>query len=158
MTETNATRFMWAISSGSYSDYRVHAVCASEADAQAVIERANASGDDYYRKSYEVERIMLVDDTVQQAEVLKLSVEVFDDGSAKEGQPRLSRDWPFAMYEDDWLPVRWRWIRAPMYNGKGGRLEVSGTDHERVRKVYSERKAWLQTEPAARSKREIVST
>lgn len=40
----------WIIESGSYSDYRIHAVCATEADAKAICDRINPP--DYEEYSY----------------------------------------------------------------------------------------------------------
>jgi hypothetical protein len=51
-------------------------------------------------------------------------------------------------------PVTWRWVRAPVHDGKGGRLEVYGTDEQRVRQTFSDRKAQLLTEDAFRMRRE----
>ena len=47
-------------------------------------------------------------------------------------------------------------IRAPIYNGKAGRLEVYGTDRERVREAFFNGKNQLVANPALRKRREFT--
>jgi mRNA-degrading endonuclease toxin of MazEF toxin-antitoxin module len=43
-----------------------------------------------------------------------------------------------------------------MHHDQGGRLEVWGTDHERVRKVYGDRRALIISDDAFRAQREVT--
>lgn len=145
---------MWAITSGSYSDYRVLCLCQSKSDAKRLAARMNAAGGSI---DAEIEEFPVVSDPdVKQVETLRMNVDLWDDGS--EGEERISywTEWPFDRWADT-RPVQWRWVRAPVHNGRGGRLEVSGTDHKRARKVFSERKALVKNDDAFRSKLEARS-
>lgn len=144
---------MWAVSSGSYSDYRVHAVCDSEATAKTIVARANADANTYER--YEIEELAFIDDpTIKKAETLRLRVNIWDDGTETQQSETFIVEWPFDTLWD-LTDCSWRLVRAPIHNGKGGRIEVWGTDHERVRKVFGERRALFHSDDAFRSKREI---
>jgi hypothetical protein len=145
---------VWALSRGSYSDYRVLCIVrGGEDEAKLLAARANAAGDELYEDPYEAEELAVVDPDVQKVEILTLTSEIFDDGRTKESDPRIRVEWPFdALYGTPSL--RWRWVRAPMYRDKGGRLEVWGTDHERVRRVFSDRRAMLMTDDAMRARTE----
>ena len=143
---------IWGISQGSYSDYRVLALCDTKKRAEAV---AALPGSDSYGDGLMVEEFVYLDHDPERVTTYLLSVEIFDTGSVKNHHERMRTEWEFSMlYPEDNRPVRWRWVRAPMYNGKGGRLEVMGTDQERVRKVFSDRTAMLRTDDAMRAKKE----
>jgi len=146
---------MWVIASGSYSDYRVHAVCDSKKTAKTIAARANADRDGYH-DDYVIEELVYVDDPqISKVETLRLSVNIWDDGTETEDRESYSVEWPFdTLY--GLSDCTWRWVRAPMHKNKGGRLEVSGTDHERVRKVFGERRALIHSDDAFASKGEIT--
>jgi len=150
--EDNATDVVWVVSRGEYSDYRVLcAVKGGKADAETLAARANAAaGHDLYGDGYTVEVLAVVAPDVQKVELLTLQAEIHDDGRVKDLDPRYRVEWPFdPLYDTPRL--RWRWVRAPMYRDKGGRLEVWGTDHERVRRVFSDRRAMLMVDDAMRA-------
>lgn len=155
---SNEVETVWVLSRGSYSDYHVLCVVrGGQAEAEMLAARANAAGDELYGDPYEAEELPIVDPDVQKVEILRLQVEVFDDGETKELKPQIRVQWPFdALYDTPRL--RWRWVRAPMYHDKGGRLEVWGSDHERVRRVFSDRRAMLMTDDAMRARREAEGT
>lgn len=145
----------WVISRGSYSDYRVLAVVRGEKkDAELLAARANASDSNNYGDAYEVESLPVVSPDVEKVETLMLIAEIRDQGpSVKDERVSVRVEWPFdSLY--GLVKVEWRWVRAPIHDGKGGRLEVWGTDHERVRKVYGDRKAMLLSDDAMRAKSE----
>lgn len=136
------------ISSGSYSDHRVFAVVqGTREQAEALAARAS-QGSPYY--GYDVEELLVVSPDVQQVSLLTLLIDVWDDGSAGEVRESIQTVWPFdSVYGTP--DVSRRWVRAPIHHGLGGRLEVRGTDHERVRKAYSETLAVLRTDSVLRS-------
>lgn len=142
---------VWAVSSGCYSDYSVLCVCPSKADAEAVAAKFNAA--DKYEEA-RVESFPVVDRTVEQLAVLKLQTTLWDDGTETDTREHVEHEWPFHWEEAARSKVVWRWVRAPMHHDKGGRLEVSGVDHERVRRVYSDHRAELIAEHAVRSRKE----
>lgn len=136
---TDVNHEIWVLSRGSYSSYRVMCACASKKDAETLAARYNADGG--YDEAF-VESILMVASDVSKVEVLHLHAELWDNGQETKHDPRVEVQWPF----DDHTglaatPVFWRWVRAPVHGGAGGRLEVGGTDHERVRKVFSDMRA-----------------
>ena len=143
---------MYAIVSGEYSDYQVHCVCPTKEDAEDIVARANVDKSPYY--AYRVEEMPVCDRSIQQVVTLQLQTTIWDNGEETDTRENTYIEWPFdTMYG---APViRWRWVRAPMHHGEGGWLEVMGTDHERVRKVYGELRARLQHDDAFRMEREI---
>ena len=141
------------ISSGSYSDYRVHAVIDGTRDeAEALAQRAGLGHYDEYR----IETLPVVKPDVQRVSVLLLTATVWDqDALVTDQHERTETTWPFDSVWDV-VDVSWRWVRAPMHQGKGGRLDVHGTDHERVRKVFSDRLAMFRTDDAMRAVGEMT--
>lgn len=146
---------MWAVATGQYSDYRVLCVCDSKERAEQVAAalRADSDGD---RSDARVESMPFVDYDPEKVTVFHMTVTVWDDGTVDEDrEPWSTSEWPF----DQWEPldrVAWRWVRAPMHKGNGGRLDIRGTDRARVRRVYSDRKAQLLAEDAFRMKKEAT--
>jgi hypothetical protein len=133
---------VFVLSRGEYSDYRVLCVCPDKVQAEQLAARYNADKSGYHSDVVEVEELWVFGGETQKLETLLLQTELFDNGNENAKDPMYTAVWPF----DDWsgaatTPVQWRWVRAPMYHDKGGRLEVRGYDHERVRKVFSDRRA-----------------
>ena len=144
---------IYVVARGEYSDYSVLCACPSRKDAEAIAAKGNADEDVY--GELRVERLPVYDASVQQAHVLNMTVTIWDDGRATAEHTVVRPEWPFdILNEDELLPVVWRWVRAPTHDGKGGRLDVRGTDHERVRRVFSDRRAAIMADPALRAKRE----
>src|SRR5207253_3337328 len=85
-------------------------------------------------------------------------VQVWDDGTTSDQVEQVRTEWPFDMlWPERNRPVGWRWVRAPIHNGRGGRLEVWGTSKGRVDKVFSERRAQLLADDAFRARSEARS-
>jgi hypothetical protein len=143
----------WGVSTGSYSDYRMLCICPSKRDAQAVAAKMRADKHGW-RRDARVEPLPVVTADVKKVDILMLTVTLWDDGSESEAGERVRSEWPFDALLDDAVPVSWRWVRAPCHNNRGGRLDVAGTDHVRVRKTFSEKRAQLVAEDAFRLQRE----
>jgi hypothetical protein len=141
---------VWTIASGEYSDYRVHCACPSKEDADLLASRLNATRNSGYYDDFVVEELPVCDRDTQQVTVLYLTTTLWDNGTESDSGERLNTVWPFDYDESARLAVTWRWVRAPMHHHTGGRLDVSGTDHERVRKVFSDRRAELLSDLALR--------
>lgn len=153
---------MFVVSHGEYSDYSVLCICRTKADAEAIVAKLTAGNDENadpdvsYYPDARVQEFPVCDGGVEPVAYLGMYAEIYDDGRTAEDRARLTSEWPFGWRAP--LPrVSWRWVRAPVYAGKGGRLEVEGTDIERVRRVFSDRKAMLMTDDAMRAKRELRS-
>lgn len=144
----HAVQQVWAVSSGSYSDYRVLCVCPSEADAETVASKLRGEKDGWHRDA-DVEEFVMVTGDVEQTPFLRLSTTLWDDGTESLVNEVVQREWPFGSIYDI-APMTWRWVRAPMHQHRGGRLDVSGTDFDLVRRTYSEKRAQLIAEDAFR--------
>lgn len=143
----SATKRMWAVSSGSYSDYRVLCACPTRKDAVEVARKVCEAGS--WHSDARVEEFMLVTAAVEQQPVLQLLVTLWDDGTEEGRREQVRNEWPFDSIFDV-VPMSWRWVRAPMHNNKGGRLEVEGTDHDLVRRTFSDKRAQILADDALR--------
>ncbi|HKZ20334.1 MAG TPA: hypothetical protein VJQ57_09505 [Acidimicrobiia bacterium] len=140
------------VSSGLYSDYQVLCACPSKEDAETVA--AKLRGDrDGWRSDAVVETLPLVSGDVRKVEILLMQETVWDDGRTDRILDDIRAEWPFDSLRGI-VRVAWRWVRAPMHNNQGGRLEVWGTDHNRVRKVFSDRRAMALADDGFRMQRE----
>ena len=134
---------MYAVTSGSDSDYTVLCVCASKEDAEAVAVKVRGARETW-RSDAEVTSFPLVSADVEQITSLRLSAEVWDNGTTSKTRESTYTEWPFdTLYHGSNWRVHWRWCRPPVAKGKGGRIDVQGTDHALVRKVFSEKRAQL---------------
>lgn len=121
---------IWAITQGSYSDYHVVGVLDNEEDANELCKRMNEGKSSARYDTYEVEEFDHLDKDMQP--VVELRMEF------RPNQERLEqyyKRWPQA--GDSQVPeceVQW-------YEWRPDELIVWGSDHERVKKVYGERKA-----------------
>lgn len=151
---TDQQRIMWAVSTGTYSDYRVMCVCPSEDDANTVASKFNASGDGW--SPARAESFPIVSADVERHLVATFMENLWDDGRTTDRRENVRYVWPFD-YGASEPSVRWRWVRAPNHQGQGGRLEVTGTDLERVRRVFSDKRAEIMATPALRMRKEARS-
>ena len=143
---------VWVVSSGSYSDYRVHCAAPSKKAAKAIIAALN--GDETY--NYFIEQVPVID-KAEKVTIYGMEAIITDDGTVREESVRDRDEWNIdPLYPQRLRPVTVRWVRAPIYHGRAGRLEVYGLDEERVRKTYSDMRAQLLADPALRSRREFT--
>lgn len=144
-------RKMYAISSGDYSDYRVAVLVETKEEAEKLCEKMNRFTGGFY-PAYRVEEYDVADSSAERMVILLMQEVLLDGGGTREAREDASPDWP---WDVDQVAVKWRWVRAPYLRGQGGRLEVSGADHELVRKVFAEKKAALQSDDALRAQVEM---
>ncbi len=142
-------KVIYAISSGSYSDYGVHAVCTDEATAKAWA-LALSQEEDGYRKDAFVEEIAILEpgEPVKKRHRVSLRQELSDDGTERKVNIEEDDEYPVGCIWDappDRPSVRF--VRAPCHNGKGGRLEIEGRTLEGVMKVYGEQHAVWKSSP-----------
>lgn len=144
---------MYTVERGAYGDHRVMLVCKTKRQATAIAKAYNADPDSWGEDAYVGSLPIMA--TAEKVTVYGLLCEVWDDGTVTTEREHIKTEFTFdmlnALYNQ---PVTWRWVRAPVHRNKGGRLEVHGTDLERVRRVYSDRRAQLLAEDAFRMKRE----
>lgn len=145
---------VWAISSGSYSDYRVDAVCESKEIAEATAAKMNMLENRRYEE-YGVEELPLIDESVHKVVVYYMNVEILDAGGIGAERQWETQEWS---HDNDATEAAWRWTRAPYIGTRGGRLDVWGTDQERVRKVLGDQRAMLMADDAYRARAKMRST
>lgn len=143
------SKYTYVIARGQYSDYRVLCACPSKAKAKALATKMNALKPDY-QSPYMVEALPKADESVERIATLYLEVEIRDGGGVGDETQRETLDWPFEMTVQQHKEVQWMWRRISTH--QSGVLTVYGTDPERVRHVFGEKKAWLQYDLAARRK------
>lgn len=146
-------RTMWAVSAGDYSDYRVLCICETKEAAEIVAAKYNQHLGSRYGVA-DVEEFALVDGSVQRESILYMQQVILDDGTTQDLQETIKAEWPFERLHEE-QEATWRWIRAPYIQRIGGRLEVQGKDHERVRRIFGEQKAALMADDAYRAQREM---
>lgn len=147
---------LFAVSTGEYSDYRVLCACPTEEDGEQVAAKLRGRTDvGFGARDARVEPLMLVTGDVQPVEVLRLSTTPWDDGREDQVVDEARREWEFHSIFPT-VPMHWRWVRAPIHDrqGGGGRLDVCGTNHELVRKTYSDKRAQALADVGFRMMRE----
>jgi hypothetical protein len=139
MTETKS---VWLVSSGDYSDYKVHCVCATEEIAKRITEGTKGS---WWSSDAFVEERPLCEDLPEVKYVYTLHGE-FDWAtiSFDDREMRTRSLWAFEESEDYSGSARWRWTTY----GNRAYLLVEGTDLERVRHIYSDTRAQILAHPA----------
>lgn len=146
---------MWTVESGEYSDHRVLCVCRTKKLAQELVDALNG---DSSRWGNAFIGSLPVATGVNYVTTYTQACEVWDDGTTTQTTESIRTELDIDMlWPERAKPVGWRWVRAPIHNGKGGRLEVFGTDLEAVRRTFSDRRAQLIAEDAFRSRREAKS-
>ena len=144
---------VWVVSSGSYSDYRVHCAAPSERAAKEIAAAMNA---DHARGDYMVESLPVID-RAERVTIYGNEAVITDDATVTDEGARDRKEWNVnPLYPERLRPVTVRWVRASVYRGRAGRLEVYGLDEERVRKTYSDMRAQLLADPALRKRREFT--
>lgn len=141
MGESEGRRPVWAVSHGEYSGYRILFLCESRELAEAEVAALKADEGCGYCDPFVEEMVLFSRPTVVMP-VYRFFAEIRDaTGVVKEWRSDSSEREETG-YER-LIPCSWRWVRAPMYKGLGGRLEVMGTDEKLCRKVYGEKRALL---------------
>ena len=144
--------YIYGVTTGSYSSYRVLCLVGSKKEAEVLARRMRAVEDGWHSDA-NVEAFAKVTSDIEQASVLKMRVTLWDDGTRTDFDSHIDAEWPFDPKSNQIRAMKWRWVRAPIHANKGGRLEVEGTDHELVKKTFSEKRAQLEAEDAMRLKK-----
>ena len=143
---------VWVVSSGSYSDYRVHCAAPSKAAAQSIVDELSAT-DEW--AEYFLEEVPVIE-KAERITVYGIEAIISDAGTVRKETVRDRDEWNVdPLLPERLRPVTVRWVRAPIYSGQAGRLEVYGTDRELVGKTFSDMKAELIADPALRKRREF---
>lgn len=141
---------LYSVTSGSYSDYQVHAVFARKQDAEQAIREAPEKG---FRDGYEISEMPYFPSGALPvvATLHFISENWWDDESRTQYNERSEvvseldpswHTWPDRPYV--------RFVRAPMHKDKGGRIEITVLDDMNLaRKVYSDNKVQWEVVPGA---------
>lgn len=155
--ELKPSKVMWLVGNGGY-EYNAHAVCHTKADADRLAAKMrlySAQLDNMYGSFHDVQvdSIMVVDADLEPQRLYRRNVNLWDNGEAELVKASSLFQWPFyqASHVTDETP-RWRWVRAPIHNGNGGRLEVWGLDEPSVDALLAEKLA----DTSYRSKKEVT--
>lgn len=136
----------WAISTGSYSDYKVVVTLRTEDEANELCEQMNAlegHGNYYFVESFPVVELPQEHETV----LYMYFGYQYNFPNGPLGRPVAD----YGQYREQvWRRVIWAFSGEvpPVfeYTGFDDSFQVEGTDHERVRKVYSEKRAEMIAE------------
>lgn len=143
---------VWLVSSGSYSDYRVHCAAPSKRGAREIVAALN--GADEWTK-YFVEQVPVIE-KAERITVYGFEAVIADDGTVREESVRDREEWNVnPLYPQRLRPVTVRWVRALIYH-QAGRLEVYGLDQGLVSETLSDMKAQLLADPKLRKRREFT--
>lgn len=147
---------VYVITRGEYSDYELLCACATKEDAQALADRMNApvpQGDQYGLGACVEEVPVLAADAPSIIE-LSMSVVLWDDGRQSDELTWRQARWPIGRSAGT-PAMKWAWSHR--VTNPNGVLSVWGSDHERVRKVYGERKAAFLADDALRAQAGVHS-
>lgn len=151
--EKRRPKSVWLVSSGSYSDYRVLCAAPSKKAAQGIVAALNEA-DESIR--HFVERVPVFE-KAERVTIYGLEAVIEDAGTVHRRSVRERDEWNVdPLLPERLRPVAVRWVRAPIYNGQAGRLEVYGTDRELVGTTFSTMKARLVGDPELRQRREFT--
>src|SRR5690606_10438588 len=125
-------------------------LCACDSKDRAERIARKLRGDDGRYEDAFVEELPVIDYDIEKLRTYRMSVNVWDNGTADEVKAWHTDEWPFGTFYE----VEWRWVRAPVHGGRGGWIDVWGTNPERVRRVLSEKRAQLLAAPAFRARTE----
>jgi hypothetical protein len=145
-------KVVYAVSDGSYSDYRVLCVCTTREVADGVL-AAYKHGPEVWSEPF-LEEFVILDEVPTQTPFISMSQNVWDDGRLGEMYERITHEWPFDVEQT--RACSWRWVRAPIHQNRPGRLEVHGTDIERCRKVFTDKLREIRTVDALRIQKEAT--
>jgi hypothetical protein len=109
---------VWVVSSGSYSDYRVHCAAPSKKAAQRSSTRSMPA--DNWTK-YLVERVPVIE-KAERVTIYGVEAIITDNGTVREESVRDRDEWNVdPLYPERLRPVTVRWVRAPIYtDGRAG--------------------------------------
>jgi len=149
---TGDPSLIWVVSSGSYSDYSVLAAFASKSLAEKA---AKMRTDEFNYRDYRVESLQSFDRDPAVITTFKITTTIWDNGEsghscAGESEVRRYLKSERTEPEFDMLYRRAqrpdvRFVRAPVYKNKGGRLDVRCEDEQACWQAFSDSFAQVRT-------------
>jgi len=149
---------IWVVSSGSYSDYRVHAVFADELAAKRAVGMERKP----YGESYVVETLpfFATGEFAEMVTEYRHNIVLWDDGRSDQEHVSEETGPEFDLtYGPPPARPQVRYVRAPIYGNKGGRIEVRGADRAAVDKTLTDKVAEWRANPTifARSRQGVLA-
>ena len=136
------SKSIWAVTRGSYSDYRVLCICEDKATATNFANNYNSRRVEYIDEA-EVEEFKYYpkDSQPKRITTYRSEAKLYDDRHVTDVKYWNYTEWEFETYCD--IPPAKRpnveYCRAPIFNNKGGFLRISCQDKESVAKATTER-------------------
>jgi hypothetical protein len=130
-----------------YIDYRVLALFTSERDAKNHLATVKVNPRREYGDGDRIEEFLLYPDGNEPKRVTTYEhiVTVWDLGVVTGELERSRTEWEYdTIYSRPKLRPEVRFVRAPMHENKGGRLEVRGSNRKAVDQAYSDALARLK--------------
>ena len=144
-------QIVWAVTTGSYSDYQVRGLFPTKELAEQAATELRGQPDGWHRDA-DVEAFVLwsADDMPEVITYWRVQQTWWDDGRVTDEREDERREHELVLFDP--VPTgdrpNVRWVRAPTHNGKGGRIELTGRSLEGCRKVLSEWRArWVAEGP-----------
>ena len=140
-------RKIWAVTRGSYSDYRVQALFATKEQAQHHLAVARGTSGDIWNRPEDIEEFDFYDEGEEPVLVTEYSrmAEVWDDGRVTQEREGVRTEWDYdPLFGRPTARPSVRFVRAPIHKDKGGRLEIRGTDKQAVDQAFSDNLAQLK--------------
>lgn len=136
---------VYAITSGEYSGYRVLAVCEDKKTAERWARAINGQQD----ARVEAMTYIKAGEPPRRQHRVDVIETWWDSGQVEDFDCEEVDEYAIASYRGE-APARpvVRFVRAPVHNGRGGRIEVAARTKVEAMKVYSEQKAMWKSSPA----------
>lgn len=128
---------VYVLASGAYSDREWHAVFTTEEAAQEALLASAASSGYRSKYDYRIEEHTLYTSCPKPVTVHRWSTVILDDGSFEPARKMTDIELP---WDHLWgVPTKTmiRYVRAPIYQGHAGRLEVRGRELEMVERAHT---------------------
>lgn len=129
---------VYVLASGAYSDREWHAVFTTEEAAQEALLASAASSGYRSKHDYRIEEHTLYTSCPEPVTVHRWSSVILDDGSCEPTRKLADIELPWDHLWGVPRATLIRYVRAPIYRGHGGRLEVRGRDFEEVERAHAD--------------------
>lgn len=138
-------RRVWALSSGSYSDYTVLAIFETKEDAEAAAAMQGPADDWHSDKRVEEMSYYPKGGAPKVVRIYDRQAQFWDDGTVDQERENHRDEWEYdPLHGPASKRPSVRFVRPPIQKNKGGRLEVRGLDKRAVDKAFSENAARIK--------------
>lgn len=140
---------VWALTTGSYSDYSIKALFTKKRLAKAAMLVNKADSEAWSYGDENVETFYLYDEVPEPSTTWYYQANLWDDGTVTEERLTSTTALPWNHWWGEGTErPHVRYVRAPIHQNRGGRLEVRGSDEQAVKQAFSDNKARIRVERA----------